>query len=388
MSSSSFTLIGKEYNDKESLLAAAKRLYWCSYRRDFAPLGDNALTSDVGWGCMIRTAQMLLATCSAKSLFQREHATENKQYLDWPHSTLSSSPTSSQSSSQSFASVELKVRREIALLFADSVAAPYSIHNACTQGIMIGKDAGAWFGPATISTVLQRLAECVDDARRLVDVRISMDGMLSLDDFERKPCSFERPALLLLQLRLGLNAVNPIYFELLERVMRWPQCIGVIGGRPNSSFYFVGVGDGELFYLDPHCVQPALSADADALDAIALGTLTSPNVASMPFDELDPSLAVGFYLDSAASLDELIATAHHMESTSVTPLFGVHLSSKSPTSAASPTSSASSSSEASSSSSASLSLVHFECEEYEDDDAVEKYSDLYDLDDDDGFVLL
>ncbi|KAJ7205880.1 hypothetical protein C8J57DRAFT_1404949 [Mycena rebaudengoi] len=38
----------------------------------------------------------------------------------------------------------------------------------------------------------------------------------------------------------------------------FPQSVGIAGGRPSSSYYFVGVqGDG-LFYLDPHHSRPAV----------------------------------------------------------------------------------------------------------------------------------
>ena len=36
-------------------------LLWFSYRSDFPAIGDTGYTSDVGWGCTLRTAQMLLA---------------------------------------------------------------------------------------------------------------------------------------------------------------------------------------------------------------------------------------------------------------------------------------------------------------------------------------
>ena len=85
----------------------------------------------------------------------------------------------------------------------------------------------------------------------------------------------EHPVLLLIGLRLGLDGVNPVYYDTIkvhkslillpsetncvhQLLYTFPQSVGIAGGRPSSSYYFVGSQADNLFYLDPHHARPAI----------------------------------------------------------------------------------------------------------------------------------
>jgi hypothetical protein len=47
-----------------------------------------------------------------------------------------------------------------------------------------------------------------------------------------------------------------VYHSQLRAALTFPQSVGVVGGRPGASLYFVGAQDpAAVAYLDPHEVQ-------------------------------------------------------------------------------------------------------------------------------------
>jgi hypothetical protein len=61
---------------------------------------------------------------------------------------------------------------------------------------------------------------------------------------------------LLLGLGRLLLQVNQRYLPQLCQVLTFPQSVGIVGGRPGASLFFMGVqGDSSVLYLDPHEAQ-------------------------------------------------------------------------------------------------------------------------------------
>lgn len=67
--------------------------------------------------------------------------------------------------------------------------------------------------------------------------------------------SWKRPLLILIPLRLGAESINSLYIPVLKNILSMRTCVGIIGGKPKHSLYFVGWHCECLIYLDPHYCQ-------------------------------------------------------------------------------------------------------------------------------------
>lgn len=50
------------------------------------------------------------------------------------------------------------------------------------------------------------------------------------------------------------------YLPSIRAILKLPQCLGMLGGKPGSSTYLLGLQDNVAFLLDPHYVQPVRTA--------------------------------------------------------------------------------------------------------------------------------
>lgn len=111
-----------------------------------------------------------------------------------------------------------------------------------------------------------------------------------------------RSLILLIPVRLGGEVFNPIYTESIKELFTHPACLGIIGGRPKHSLYFVGIQQDKLIYLDPHNDQEAI--DANTSD-FPLRSYHCDFPRKMSISRMDPSCTIGFYCPNRESFLEL-----------------------------------------------------------------------------------
>ncbi|KAF2257648.1 autophagy-related protein-like protein 4 [Lojkania enalia] len=246
-----------------------------SFRVRMQNLAQPAFTSDSGFGCMIRSGQCILANALLSLELGR----------DW--SILESTTE--------------KNERWILSLFADDPQAPFSIHRFVEHGAATcGKYPGEWFGPSATARCIQDLTRQYKDAR--LRVYVSSDGADVYEESLKKAAQDAngtfQPTLILVGTRLGIDKITPVYWEALKSALQMPQSIGIAGGRPSASHYFVGNQGNSFFYLDPHTTRPLFPYHANPSNYTPeeVGTCHTRRLRRIEIREMDPSMLIAFLM--------------------------------------------------------------------------------------------
>ncbi|MGH0154695.1 UNVERIFIED_CONTAM: hypothetical protein FKN15_067357 [Acipenser sinensis] len=221
---------------------------WLTYREQFPQIQGSSFTSDCGWGCTLRTGQMLLAQGLVLHLLGRDWTWSDALKMDrldtesWTASAARKLVSSLESSFQGpkppeshapapgraeEASTGLNCvhHRKIVSWFADCPAAQIGVHRLIELGHASGKSAGDWYGPAVVAHILRKaVKEATDPELQGITVYVAQDcTVYSADviDSLQKPAQgpetetrVDRKAvIILIPVRLGGEKTNTEYFD-------------------------------------------------------------------------------------------------------------------------------------------------------------------------------
>lgn len=336
--SSPVIMLGKTYEltdpgDRELFRRSFSSLLWFTYRRGFPPLPGCSLSTDSGWGCMLRTGQMLLAQGLLLHLMPPGWSWTPNLHSVKDDMDLQDRPTSSSSDSQKTSSklgrqmslgslldrpMEATHRRMVSW-FVDQPSAPFGIHRLVELGKSSGKRAGDWYGPSIVAHILRKALYKSPDLPRL-SVYVAQDCTVYKEDVSSlcewpgsNSATFWTSVIILVPVRLGGQELNPNYIPCVKKLLGLRSCIGIIGGKPKHSLFFVGYQDNNLLYLDPHYCQPVVNVKKRNFP---LESFHCKHPKKMPFSRMDPSCTVGFYAKNPHDFETLCTEVTEALSTS------------------------------------------------------------------------
>ncbi|XP_029441627.1 cysteine protease ATG4D isoform X3 [Rhinatrema bivittatum] len=223
---------------------------WFTYRREFQPLEGTPWTTDCGWGCMLRSGQMLLGQglllhllsrawmCSDElfvSLVEQESQQKNVSPSKSPALELRAPERSRcprdvcvqlQRAGQADP-VKEALHRRILSWFSDHSRAPFGMHQLVALGKSSGKRAGDWYGPSVVAHIIRKAVEGASQVSGL-SVYVSQDCTVYKADVERllgwdmAPCGpsagSPKAVIILVPVRLGGETLNPIYMDCVKMI--------------------------------------------------------------------------------------------------------------------------------------------------------------------------
>ena len=147
---------------------------------------------------------------------------------------------------------------EILQLFSDTKDASFSIHNISLMGKHLqNKEVGEWFSPANVSLSLQcvlllhfpstnhllfnrKLVEASKFDSELA-IYVANDCTVYKDEITRLSRNWDKSIIISIPLRLGVDCIPPSFYEIIMKILQFPQTLGIAGGKPKTSLYFFGI---------------------------------------------------------------------------------------------------------------------------------------------------
>lgn len=126
--------------------------------------------------------------------------------------------------------------------------------------------------------------------------------------FNNKEYLFVKKGVLFISLRLGLNEIDTSYIDCLKMVLtNVKNNIGFVCGKGHYAYYFIGRTKHKLLYLDPHVCQKAVDPSIDKGDSY-----TVKKIFTVDFEKISSQMTFGFSFNKGLDILEFIKSVREI----------------------------------------------------------------------------
>ena len=260
-----------------------RNLIWFSYRKGFEKLPNSSLTTDVGWGCTIRTMQMMIANAIQIISYDKAMFSITEPY----------NPTQQE-----------KLKSLVPFLDSPSPNSPLSIHHAyMNKHIMSQNKSGcSYLAPSVVGKAfVELISEWKNSPLRCV---MSSNVTLPIEQI-KKPLF--KPTLIFLPVVLNYDIKSNMKMIYDNKLFA-----GIVGGIGDRSIYIYGFHALQFLYLDPHYVQQAVKSVAQINFKSYSPFDNAANkfeLRSMDINQLDEFCIFGFVCKNLHEVDDFVKLA-------------------------------------------------------------------------------
>jgi len=348
------------------LKKAFTEIIWFTYRKNFPSLvsrkllSEESYVSDTSWGCTIRSCQMLLAQClkfnhqqglsDNPSLSSLLHNTEklnrklDRKLIGWfldCELDAEKAPYSIQNiSSYIYENSQIKPGNWLkpsTVLFAlqgihqkaKNITAPglqfdiylegtiyidqavNKVHDFESEFVVVeDKDDSESLSPQD----LPPFEEKEQEQPEVQSINNIIADPVILELFEEDAAKVEHllnrkwkeSIVIVVLAKIGLEKPNPEYLPYIKELFSFPECIGMLGGKPGLAYYIAGCVDDRLIYLDPHFVQEAVQDKRDLRFRDYMNTYFCNSIRYLNLNEIDTSVGFAFYIKNEAQFKDFV----------------------------------------------------------------------------------
>ena len=329
----------KEFN--KNLNKILLMTYRSKYRRQINIKNKYEYNSDCGWGCMIRSSQMIFARMLYK-IFKQIY----KNQYDSKTLTISAIPyfmddyiilddlkgsdylvlgLDSYINKLKIFLKEKIEKNQYKKSEIQSIDPPFSIHKICIIGEIFGRTCGEWFSDFELPDIYEIINTTFNIIPNLsimhfntnIEINKILEKCFEKENDDKNPNLFKNNYFIINQnekyklkkmgaifvsVRLGISMISPEYFPSIKKLFECRQFLGFIGGKADSASYFFGYCDDSLLYLDPHLNQQSDSY----LDDKTKDTYINKAVFELDFKSLQCAFTAGFLFRNLNEFSKLI----------------------------------------------------------------------------------